>query len=457
MEFGRVFTFTLTFIGGATGWFMPFWGLMVYYMFAVIRPPFLWFWSLGYETRHSRIVAISTLVGWVMHGFGGASLRGLKFQMFGLYLWLGASWIAYQFMALNKAWAWRFLDINLKIGLMALVTVTLIQTKKQLITFAWVIAASLGYLAWVFNSQYYFDGWNRIYIRGFGSVDNNGAAMMMVMGVPLCFFMALSTKRLWAKFLCWVAVACLCHVVLFSFSRGGQLGLCMVGLSLTIAAIVMLPRKILTLFLIGAFVTFTFYYAGDQVTERFTSIFVDAEQRDHSAQSRFTTWRAGWQCMLDHPWGVGPRNFNIISSKYGLGPGKSVHNLFLQVGADTGFAGAIGLMMFYFGTFFRVMLMSFHPVAKRLGWPRYIGHAVMHSLGGFLVCSTFIGMESVETGFIISLLGLCTCAYVYRVADEEDAQLLHDVAAREIADQTDEVIDTEQAPPAPTHGGLSPA
>ena len=84
-----------------------------------------------------------------MNGFGGASLCGLKFQMFGLYLWLGASWIAYQFMALNKAWAWRFLDINLKIGLMALVTVTLIQTKNQMLTFAWILTASLGYTAWV--------------------------------------------------------------------------------------------------------------------------------------------------------------------------------------------------------------------------------------------------------------------------------------------------------------------
>jgi hypothetical protein len=68
--------------------------------------------------------------------------------------------------------------------------------------------------------------------------------------------------------------------------------------------------------------------------------------------------------------------------------------------------------------------MTLTRTAKRLGWARYFGHMVCVSLGGFLVCSTFIGMESVEVGFIVGLLGLCTVAHVRRAsADEPAAEL----------------------------------
>lgn len=119
--------------------------------------------------------------------------------------------------------------------------------------------------------------------------------------------------------------------------------------------------------------------------------------------------------MVDNPLGLGPRNFNRVSHHYGLAWNKSVHNLFLQVGADYGFAGMIGLMTFYFGTAFQCYFMSRSRVARRMKWPVYFGQGVTMSLAGFLVCSTFIGMEAVEIGYIVAMLGLGTVAYVRKV------------------------------------------
>ena len=159
--------------------------------------------------------------------------------------------------------------------------------------------------------------------------------------------------------------------------------------------------------------------AGAEVRDRFNSIFNDAADRDTSAASRFTTWSAAWACMKDHPLGVGPRNFNLISDQYGLVRNKSVHSLFLQTGADYGIMGMIGLATFYFATIFKTFKMASSDTARRLVWPRYYGHMVCISLGGFLVCSIFIGMESIESGYIISLLGLCTVMHVDRVAQSK--------------------------------------
>ena len=422
MEFGWLFSHAAALAGVLSGWFNPLFGLMVYYGFAVIRPVHLWDWNNWPFPRLSLYVALSTLIGWAAGGFGNfAGLRSIRWPIMGLAVYLLAGTAAWQLTEVSPEVAWDFLSIQLKIGLMALVTITLVRNAKSIHTYAYLVTAALGYLAWVFNSSYYFDQWNRVRDRGFGGVDNNGIAMTMVMGVPLAFFIAINSKKWWVKLLCLAAVAMQVHVVLFSFSRGAQLGLVLVGMTIFIIAMLKLPRKGVTIGLAVVFPGFGLYFAGNEVRSRFQSIFLDPEQRDESAQSRFVTWGAAWACMQDHPLGVGPRNFNLLASRYGLPGRKSVHNLFLQTGADYGFIGMFALAAFYFGTMYKTFRMAATETAKRLIWPRYYGHMVCISLGGFLVCSTFIGMESVESSFIISLLGLCTVAHVDRVAQDEPA------------------------------------
>jgi O-antigen ligase len=339
--------------------------------------------------------------------------------MLGLALYLIGGAIAWQTTNIAPERAWEFLTLQLKIGLMALVTITLIRDAKQIQTFAWVIVAVLGYLSWDFNYQYYFEGWNRVYWVGFGGIDNNGVAMIMVMGVPLAFFMGFRAPQLWVKGLCFAAVLMQIHVILFSFSRGGQLGLCIVAAAIFVISIINLPRKGLTIALGIVALIFGLIFAGAEVTERFYSIFADKQERDTSAASRFLTWGAAWACIKDYPLGVGPRNFNLVSHLYGLDRNKSVHNLFLQTGADYGVLGMAGLVIFYFGSMWSAFRMALTKTAKRLGWPRYFGHMICIALGGFLICSQFIGIETVEAGFIISLLGLCTVSYVRQVARVE--------------------------------------
>jgi probable O-glycosylation ligase (exosortase A-associated) len=433
MEFGRIFTLALTALGVGVGWMNPVIGLMVYYAFAILRPTQLWFWSFGGTERLSLLVGVSTLVGWALKAFGDWSpLRVVFWPVFGLVLYLTMGALAAQFWAISPRVAWNYWENQFKIVIMVLVTITILREARDLRMFAWVITAGLGYLAYVFNSQYHFDGWNRIYPYGFGGIDNNGVAMIMVMGVPLCFFLAIHDKRLWVRGLCFFAALCLIHVVLFSFSRGGQLGLIMVGVALFTVAMFKLPNKGLTLALALVMLAITLRLAGPQVREDFASIFVNPEERDASAASRFDTWNAAWAAMKDNPLGLGPRNFNLVSARYGLQPNKSVHNLFLQTGADYGFIGMFGLMLFYFGTIWQVWRMTNSRTAIALGWPRYFGHMVVTSLAGFLVCSTFIGMETVEVGYIVATLGLCTVAYVHRmgsavVAGEEGIAELAEV------------------------------
>ena len=65
--------------------------------------------------------------------------------------------------------------------------------------------------------------------------------------------------------------------------------------------------------------------------------------------------------------------------------------------------------------------------AGEMGWPRYFGHMVALSLTGMLVCSVFIGMESVEAGFQVALIGLCTCNHIYHVIEQEKKNQLEEL------------------------------
>jgi len=70
---------------------------------------------------------------------------------------------------------------------------------------------------------------------------------------------------------------------------------------------------------------------------------------------------------------------------------------------------------------------------------------VIVSISGFLICSTFIGMESVEVGFILCMIGLCTVAHVDRIA------------VREASEATDAIPELEEVVSPSGQPALAPA
>ena len=421
MEVGYIFTYTATAVGALCGWFAPMLGLFIYYMFAMLRPPYTWFWILDPYTspRFSRYVAISTVIGWGVVGFGKWDrLRHIRWPIIGLCIYVGWGMLAAQFWAIDSSFSWRFLDPQWKILLMMFITISLVREAKHIKTFAWVITLTLVFLAFNFNDLYLQSNLY-LWINGWGGVDNNGVAMIMVMSVPVMFFMGIHAPVWWLKPICLAGMLLACHVVLFTYSRGGQLGLIMVGILIFVIAMLRLPNKIITLGITIIAVVITLELAGELVRQRFASIFFDKSQRDESAESRFLTWKAGWRAMQDNPLGLGPRNFNLVSQNYGLSTNKSVHNLFLQTGADYGYPGLFGLCLFYFGTMWKLWRMMKTRISKRMRWPQYMATMVLVSMGGMMICSTFIGMESVEIGFILCILGLVTCSHVHSIAEAQ--------------------------------------
>lgn len=398
--------------GAGTGWANPIFGLMAFYVFSVLRPTHTWWYSFQDGSgRFSMMIGVSLLIGWGIKGFGNwGPIRYVWLPVSGLILFILSGYVA-SFGAINPDTASKALGDLTKIALIVIITLSLLHKPSHLKALAWTITLSLGYLALNLNQQYRSgfllgDQWN------WGGVDNNGVAMVMVCAVPLAFFMAINTKNLILKGILFLSVLLLIHVVLFSYSRGGQLGLLIVGAGIFVTSIIILPNKMLIFGFAACMGILTLVLAGENVRNEFATIFVDSDSLDASASSRFDTWSAGWNVMKDHPLGTGPRQSGFYVTQYGLVKGKAIHNLFLQIGADFGFLGLFGLLTFYVGTMWQTFFMARSRIAKMLVWPVYYGIMVCISLGGLLICSIFIGMESVELGYITSTLGLATVSYI---------------------------------------------
>jgi len=282
------------------------------------------------------------------------------------------------------------------------VALTLISNFKQLRIFTFVIVVATGYLAYEMNYAFVIQNWNRLWIREFAGVDNNGMAMVFAMIVPVAMGLGAYEKNWGWRTLAWAPIPLNIHAVEFSFSRTGML-----GLFFSIPFLVwLMPRKLRTGVIMGLILIGGLAMAGPSVRHRFSSIFFDPHQRDASANSRFRTWAAGWECMNDHPYlGVGPRCFGNYSRQYGLAGGKSIHNLFLQVGADTGFPGMSFLIGIYAGT---ILAMLRHRKLRALysPWYPYWCAMIISGLGTAVVCGQFIGMERVEMPYFLCAIGL---------------------------------------------------
>jgi probable O-glycosylation ligase (exosortase A-associated) len=396
-------------IGGAIGALInPFVGLLVYVCFAIIKPEFLWPWSVP-EGNYSRIVGIAVLVGWALHGFGRWDLgraKAVTVVLIVYFVWTVLS----AAHAPDQAIAWGFVEKYTKIVLPVLVGITTVESTRQLKLLAWVILLSHAYPAFELNMRY-FGGYNQLKEEGFGSMDNNCYAISLVAATSLAIFLVLYSERWWQKAIAAASAAFMVHAILFSYSRGGMMGLIVMGL----VAFVIMPKGPKEYAAAVIVVLLALRLAGPSVRERFQTSFAKDGERDDSAEGRLVLWKACIDTMLRHPlFGVGPDHMPLEIVNYGFKKGKESHTLWLQLGAELGFPGMIMLMLYY-----GICGVRLVPIARAKSppdpWLAYLARMTIAALCGFALSAQFVSIGVLEAPYYIALLG----AGVLKLASRE--------------------------------------
>ena len=398
---GLLFTYLLTYGGAVLSLFNPFYGLLVYICFANLKPEDLWFWSVP-AGNFSRIVAIAFLLGWIIHGCGNWDFGRAKpvvYALLAFWAWCIISAI----FAPDSAAAWSYVEAKSKIFLPTIAGTTLLDSKEKVKQLAWAIALSQGYVAYDLNMTY-FGGFNRMQFSGFGGMDNNSQAIAMVTGAGLSFFLGLTERRWGLRLLALASAALMVHTVMFAFSRGGMLALCVTAVISTY--FICRQAKHLWALVLAAIVSVAML--GPEVTERFLSSFAEQEERDASAQSRVDMWIDCVDAMLKNPiLGVGPAGWPAIATEYGWPPGKEAHTLWLQAGAELGIPGLFFLLSFYGICIFKLWRLWLN---RNLAEPYYVemGTMVIVSLLGFIVAAQFVSLVGLEIPYYVALVGIGT-------------------------------------------------
>src|SRR6266545_3444530 len=260
----------------------PVLGIAVYYMYAVLRPQFIWDWvdlfgvKLG-EVNWSLPVAVCTLGATLLWRSGlWTPMAATKAPWYGNprfnrshYLFLAfTAWISLTYVtAVLPDVAWPFFLEYVKIFVMFVCATLVLRTVRDLWIIYFVVLGSAVYIAYELNFYYLAYQWMMLQQRGYGGLDNNGAAMILAMAIPLAFFAWEATRRWW-RWAYMAAIPLLGHAVLLSYSRGAML-------SLGITALLMWWRARNKAFVTAAYVIgFVLLVAttGKEIEERFKSI-----------------------------------------------------------------------------------------------------------------------------------------------------------------------------------------
>jgi len=382
----------------------PFWAVLMYYGLAVLRPQAIWEWALPPGVRWSLIAAVVAILASGLHfaSLSWAVVQKWFLVMIGvLATCLVGSW-AY---ALNQQVAGEYGLEYAKILVMLLVASLVVRQRRHFRYLAWMIFGCLIYLVYEMNALYVFDGRLDIYHRGYAGYDNNGAALMLAMVIPFCYFFFRAERRWWR----WAYLLCVIpafHVLMLSYSRGAMLAALLVGVGMVVGDA---RRRAIRTACVAVVVGWVLLaLAGPQVRARFLSI--SQRERDASARSRIESWRAGWAIAKDYPlFGVGLRNSNALIGRYGADrEGRTIHNVYLQFAADAGipagatFTGLVVASLWWL----RRAARSCNPEAKDTEerWHHYICRACFWSLAIFAIGAMFLSFEAFELAYLLMLM-----------------------------------------------------
>lgn len=394
----------------------PFWPLLFYYGLAVLRPQAIWNWAMPMNIRWSLIAAGLLLMSTLIHSsriFNKIHITHFLVSLLGYALLLIISTLIAYDTQLAQHWGIEYAKI-IAVALLSLFVIDRIW-HVQLMSF--MVLLSIGYLAFRFNEQYFLEGHRLdIFHIGYGGLDNNGAGLFMAMGIPIAYAFAMGgggENRRWLQLAAMAAGAFMVHAVMLSYSRGAMLA---GSVGMLWLAIRHRPR---TQAILGGVLctALIITLAGPEIRGEFLS--TQNYETDRSAQSRFTSWSAAWGIALDHPlFGAGIRNSSLLIQNYGTHmPGRTVHNQYLQIAADSGLP-ALGCYLVMVGIAVhnlgrssnRAYTLARNPTTNpellrdlKLMVPITLG--LQGSLITFLVGGVFLSLEVFELPWLLMTLG----------------------------------------------------
>ncbi|MDX2042626.1 MAG: putative O-glycosylation ligase, exosortase A system-associated [Acidobacteriota bacterium] len=389
----QILIFSAIFLAVPLALFAPFTGLISYVGIAYVRPHE---WAYMPNAPISLAVAVATLIGYTVFELTRRAPQLIPNGLL-LLLWAQVS-LATLFAHSTELAQGKWIEFS-KTILIALLMTAMVDSERRVRWLLLGTVGAIGFLAFRSNVGILLAGGQaRIFGPGGAFEDNNDYALLLNVAAPIAFYVARAETNRWLRRICYALSAMMMITVLFSLSRGGFLGLCVVLIGLALKSKYKVAG-ILAVVLVGSI---TFALLPNRVVERVGTIRT-ATQADESAQLRFEAWRVSLQIIADYPLlGVGPRNIVELYGRYQQpnqpsGVGRVSHNSFLQIAVDAGLP-ALLLFLILIGVSFsrlrraRLALKNRSPDSPLIVY----SHGLEVALLGYLVSANFLSRHDLE-------------------------------------------------------------
>jgi O-antigen ligase len=329
----------------------------------------------------------------------------------------------------------RFLLQSLSIALVFLIAfAALLNTEHQLrvLLYVWsLVAAVLGALSFIafggFLEIPHLDLTQAGRSQG-GVGDPDFFAGMQLVTVPLTLVLASDARNKAVRVLLYAATLCLLASAFTSLSRGGFIGIVVLGILFLASKPERLfnsrQEKALALFVVavGMVGFFSRPWLRQEVVTRAESIYAPKNKSEKSGAGRTNLWKTAAKQAQDHPiLGIGYGTFPHVSQELlyetpgvdpeiiqerAAGHNLVAHNTYLGTAAELGITG----LMIYLSVIIATALLLARTArrAVRFGAP-FVGrvaHALLLGLAVWTVIAVFLSAETARMFWIIVALSL---------------------------------------------------
>ena len=233
--------------------------------------------------------------------------------------------------------------------------------------------------------------------------EQNRYAQVLLMVVPLAYFMGRPLEKSRARFLWSMAALVISAGVLLTFSRGAAVAAFVLLVGMMLHRYISVGRVIAILAVMGAVMV----TIAPEYTLRLTSLAgvtsateVDSDA-DGAIKGRTTEALAAWNVFTAHPiTGVGPDRFfrefsRIEANKLGLkhlDTNRRSHNLYLEIAADLGLVGLLSFIAIMATTLLQLMAAQ-HRWRDRDPAKAALAAGLMFALYSYVITAVFLQLS----------------------------------------------------------------
>ena len=405
----------------------PYAGVLTYISMAITRPHE---WAYVQSAQYSLMVGVASLLGYVVFEMIKHPPKvAANFLM--LLIWLQTLMGTYFGYNIPNAEI-KFIEFT-KVIVIGLLISALVDSEQKVRGFLLMLVISVALVTIKdFLGSIVYMGNVKLTGPGGAFEDNNDYALLLVMTTPLAYYVAKGEARRLVRWGLYGISAMTATTILFTYSRGGFLGLCFVALLIALKT----KYKVTGLATIAILAALIFSFGPNKVIDRLSTI-KDAQEQDSSAKQRLRAWEVSWDIIKDYPWtGIGMKNILLIYGKYGDATDTRVtHNSYLQCAVDAGVPALLFFLAMLALTYFR--LRSVRSILKARSPDNltiYYTQGLEIALVGYCVSSFFLSQYTFEILYMIVPLATALKAMARNYEQEAEVQKLVESAAHKMTD-----------------------